>query len=88
MKAFKYYDTQAPNWFVFGQHANGNVDVADINGDIICNIPQKDADRLLAERDHTVKIIEMLGNTLLNVDVEAFKRVWYDGVCELPKVSR
>ena len=54
-------------WFIFGRHLDGRVDVSDLEGDIVTNITQKEAERIINER---TKLINAYENNLMKEEKE------------------
>ena len=50
-----------PAWFIFGEHADGAVDVCDKNGEVLFRLPRDVAERLIRERDESIrKVLDLL----------------------------
>lgn len=57
LKTYVDADKHLRNWFVFGEHPDGTVDVADSEGDVLTGVSRADAERLMAARDAFVAAV-------------------------------
>ena len=70
-------DQEFPHWFEFGIHSNGNIDIAEVNRDIACNIPKDEAAKLMARHNELHQFLIDLGRHYQHHNPEAFKRFWF-----------
>lgn len=73
----KYVEHDFPRYFIFGEHADGRVDIATISQDAIATVSRDDADTLIAQRDEVVKKLCDMASAFDAAAPEAFQKFWY-----------
>jgi hypothetical protein len=77
----KYIDERLGFAFVFGQYADGRVDLhregLGCTADIATHISEENAESLLADRSKLMETIYALAKGWDAVDPEGFKKYWY-----------
>lgn len=58
MKSLDYDTNLFSGWYEFGVHADGCVDIACLDGDVITHVPKDAAARLLKARDQFIAAVE------------------------------
>jgi hypothetical protein len=53
--------TERYRWFVFGEHPDGAVDIADLDGDVLTKVPRALAERLCAAHNQALDLLEEKG---------------------------
>lgn len=72
-------DYKFPSWMEFGIHpATGNIDIADVNGDIIPNVPVEQANDAMGRFNSCRAMMVALGMALERIDRAKFEEIWND----------
>lgn len=75
----KYLEERYGNYFIFGTHENGNVDVSDGTNDVAVNQPIDVANRLIEQHTAMLDMIEALANRLQETEPDVFHGIYYCG---------
>lgn len=73
----KYVEHYFPRYFVFGEHADGRVDIATAHDSTVATVSAKDAAKLIAHRDEIVEKLCNMARAFEDAAPEAFSRFWY-----------
>ena len=73
----KYIEGAFPRYFVFGQHADGRVDVVTEAGGTVATVSPEHATQLIAQRDVIVQRLCDMAHAFTVAAPEAFSRFWY-----------
>lgn len=62
---------KVPDWYIFGEDKEGNVDISDINGDIFIHVPKPLALEICKARNEFIeKITELVNGEQKRIDGE------------------
>lgn len=67
----KYIDEKYRQYFEFGTHKDGKVDLSD-GVDDVCTVTKRDAERLIRDRDEILKLIYLINNRYPKEFAECF----------------
>lgn len=76
MKA-KYVEEEFPRYFIFGEHADGSVDIATSSDDTVATVSRVHAEKLVAHRDAVVQKLCDMAMAFDEADSAAFEKFWY-----------
>ena len=76
-------------WFIFGEHIDGKVDIADANGDVLTHLTKETAKRLIEIRDEFLRsIYEVIGYDAQNKKAKIKRLYRCNKIGSLVLVSR
>lgn len=73
----KYIEQDFPRYFVFGQHSDGQVDIATEKDSAVATVSHEHATRLIADRAAIVQKLCDMARAFDEAAPDAFNRFWY-----------
>jgi hypothetical protein len=74
----KYVEHRFPKYFVFGNHADGQVDIETVDDELVATVTASAAQRLVAERNGLVRALCKMAQAFDEAAPEKFERHWYE----------
>ena len=76
----KYITDAFPRYFVFGEHSDGMVDVADSSSSTIVTMSLDNANKVITDRDKLINKLCEMAEAFEQADGVAFERFWYASI--------
>ena len=69
-------ESRFPEFRIYGEHANGSVDVADTGGDVASNISREQADRLISSHNQAIEALARALQYVQDAGGDAWDVLW------------